>query len=61
MITRYQNTVGSGGPGHEKKEERQAGNANDESCRCKETSALSPRELLRLMMHDLAFWKKEKK
>ncbi len=27
-------------------------------CRCKETSKMSPRELLKLMMKDLAFWKK---
>ncbi len=28
----------------------------DAACRCKETSAMSPRELLQLMMNDLAVW-----
>ena len=35
--------------------------ADDDACRCKETSHMTPRELLRLMMNDLAFWKKAKK
>ena len=34
---------------------------HDDSCRCKETSKMSPQELLKLMMNDLAFWKKTKK
>jgi hypothetical protein len=34
---------------------------HDDACRCKETSAMSPRQLLGLMMRDLAFWKKAKK
>ncbi|MDA8100488.1 MAG: hypothetical protein M0042_12800 [Nitrospiraceae bacterium] len=34
---------------------------HDDTCRCKETSRMSPKELLKLMMNDLAFWKKEKK
>lgn len=32
-----------------------------DDCRCKETSRMSPRELLKLMMSDLAFWKKADK
>jgi hypothetical protein len=32
----------------------------DDPCRCKEVSQLQPRGLLRLMMSDLAFWKKKK-
>jgi hypothetical protein len=32
-----------------------------EACRCKEASNMTPKELLGLMMSDLAFWKKEKK
>jgi hypothetical protein len=35
--------------------------AGDDACRCKKTSEMPPRELLRLMMRDLAFWKKKKK
>ncbi len=57
MITRYQNAV-EPGPGNGKKAEEKV---KDESCRCKETSALSPRELLKLMIRDLAIWKKERK
>lgn len=33
----------------------------DDSCRCKEVSTKTPRELLRLMIGDLSFWKKAKK
>ena len=34
---------------------------HDENCRCKETSKMTPQELLKLMVSDLAFWKKLKK
>ena len=34
---------------------------HDDSCRCKEASTMSPRELLRLMIGDLTFWKKMNK
>lgn len=34
-----------------------AGPMNDIDCRCSEVSRLTPRELLKLMMRDLAFWK----
>ena len=63
MVTRHQGTVHrEGGQGNEKKPaEAQAGAGKDDACRCKETSQMTPRELLKLMMNDLAFWKKEKK
>jgi hypothetical protein len=32
-----------------------------DSCRCKEASTMSPRELLKLMIGDLTFWKKMNK
>ena len=36
--------------------------ANDnDACRCKEASEMTPRQLLGLMMRDLAFWKRAKK
>ncbi len=35
--------------------------AEGENCRCKETSKMSPAELLKLMLNDLAFWKKDGK
>ncbi len=34
---------------------------SEDDCRCKETAGMTPRELLRRMMSDLAFWKKEQK
>lgn len=37
------------------------GSAGEAACRCKETAVMTPRQLLGLMMHDLAFWKKRKK
>ncbi len=62
MITRYQKTVDPGGAGIEKKPaETQAETGKDDACRCKEASEMTPRELLKLMMKDLAFWKKAKK
>ncbi len=63
MIIRYQKTFDPDGPGAGKKvEERQSGAGDgDVTCRCKETSHMTPRELLRLMISDLAFWKKTKK
>ncbi len=33
---------------------------SEESCRCKEVAKKTPGELLRLMIGDLAFWKKGK-
>ncbi len=32
----------------------------EEPCRCKETSEMTPRELINLMIRDLSFWKKKK-
>jgi hypothetical protein len=62
MITRYPKTVDSAAPGKEKKAaEDRARAGKDDDCRCKETSKMTPRELLGLMISDLAFWKKSKK
>ena len=38
-----------------------SGDSGEDSCRCKETADMTPRQLLGLMMRDLAFWKKSKK
>ena len=58
MIIRYPKTSDAGSPGKdEKAAEQQAG----DDCRCKEASQMSPGQLLKLMMSDLAFWKKMKK
>lgn len=32
----------------------------DDACRCKEAAKMTPRQLLKLMMDDLAFWRKGK-
>lgn len=59
MIIRYPKTVDPGRPGKDEKA-AEAGAGKDEDCRCRETSKMSPGELLKLMMSDLAFWKKMK-
>jgi hypothetical protein len=62
MIIRYPKDAGPGRPGKgEQAEETRAGADNDDACRCKATSKMSPGELLKLMMSDLAFWKRMKK
>ncbi len=42
-------------PEKDKPEKQEA----EENCRCKEASKKTPLELLKLMMNDLSFWKKE--
>ncbi|HKN18857.1 MAG TPA: hypothetical protein VJW95_03595 [Dissulfurispiraceae bacterium] len=39
--------------------EKQIEQKAEESCRCKEASKKTPLELLKLMISDLSFWKKE--
>jgi hypothetical protein len=41
-------------------DEQEAGEAGEITCRCKEVSKKTLPELLRLMIKDLAFWKKAK-
>lgn len=62
MIKRHEHTPGQDGPGRGKKAGAagQAG-AGEDACRCRETSKMTPRQLLGLMMSDLAFWKKTAK
>jgi hypothetical protein len=62
MILRYPKTIHDGSQKEEQKTAvSQVEAGKDDACRCKEVSEMSPRELLKLMMHDLAFWKKTKK
>ena len=62
MVIRNLKTHASSGPVNEKKgEDEHLPADHDETCRCRETSEMKPRELLRLMMSDLAFWKRTKK
>jgi hypothetical protein len=53
-------TADIGGPG-KKHEDAEPHAGKDDSCRCKETAKMTPHELLRLMIGDLAFWKKTNK
>jgi hypothetical protein len=60
MITRYPKTLDQDDPKKENITEEvpvEAGNEAD--CRCKEASTMTPRELLKLMISDLALWKKK--
>jgi hypothetical protein len=62
MIIRYPKTVDARTPGKdEKAAESQAGADKDDACRCKEAAEMSPGQLFKLMVSDLAFWKKAKK
>ncbi len=61
MIIRYPKTVDPRKPGKdEKAAESQAGAGKDDACRCKAASEMSPGELFKLMLSDMAFWKKTK-
>jgi hypothetical protein len=63
MVTDYQKTAHLRGPEKERGPEvSQTGAAGkDDACRCKKTSEMSPGELVKLMISDLAFWKKPNK
>ena len=60
MIIRNQKTAHPGRLGKDEKEESLAGTGKGDACRCKEASEMSPGQLLKLMVSDLAFWKKMK-
>jgi hypothetical protein len=62
MIINYSKTVDSDAAGKdEKAAESQVGTEKDDACRCKTASEMSPGQLFKLMVSDLAFWKKAKK
>jgi hypothetical protein len=61
MLIRNPKTADPGRPEKdEKAAESPAGTGKDDACRCKEASEMSPGQLLKLMVRDLAFWKKMK-
>jgi hypothetical protein len=61
MIIRNPKTADPGRPGKdEKAAESPVGTGKDDACRCKEASEMTPGQLLKLMVSDLAFWKKMK-
>lgn len=43
---------------HEKPAKESTADGKEEDCRCKEVSKKTPMELLKLMISDLAIWKK---
>lgn len=62
-MTKYKEP--SAGPGKEvvkkgKLPEQEVNEEQEENCRCKEVAKKTPREMLRLMISDVAFWKKGK-
>jgi hypothetical protein len=62
MIIRYPKDAGPVSPrNNEQAAASLAGMDKDNACRCKEASKMSPGELVKLMISDLAFWKKPKK
>lgn len=62
MVTHFHKTVDPASAGKEKKTATPpAGAGKEDTCRCEEVSEMKPRQLLGLMLSDLAFWKKAKK
>ncbi len=61
MIVRYQKKVNPGVSGNEEKSGKPQAAADNDACRCKETAGMKPRELFKLMISDLSFWKRVKK
>jgi hypothetical protein len=63
MIVRYPKNTGQTGSREEEKTvaPQEGEHVHNDTCRCEETAKMSPRQLLGVMMSDLAFWKKTKK
>ncbi len=62
MAEHVQKNEGPGRPVKALEEaDKQKGTGDHDTCRCKETSKMTPRQLVGLMVSDLAFWKKAKK
>jgi hypothetical protein len=61
MGTNEKKSGQTGGSGDMKEVGEQHTHAIGDICRCKETAVMKPRQLFRLMLDDLSFWKKKKK
>jgi hypothetical protein len=62
MIVPYEKTGGrDDGEKEKKNSEKPDGMNPSETCRCKETSKMTPGELLKLMIKDLASWRRAKR
>jgi hypothetical protein len=55
---KYSGDKGTSSAGRGKPAEQKAEDAGNDSCRCKEVSKKTIPQLLKLMLSDLAFWKK---
>ncbi len=61
MAKHRQGTKGPGkGPVKKSEAGKPAAQGEGEDCRCKEMSKKTPRELLKVAIDDLSFWKKKK-
>ena len=60
MTAQQKHSDGKGKSSAERKKpaEREAGVVGDDSCRCKEVSKKTIPQMLKLMLSDLAFWRK---
>jgi len=57
----YKKTIDQSGSGKEyKTAEGPKRASNDDACRCQEVSEMGPKQLFKLMISDLTFWKKKK-
>lgn len=61
MVTGNRTGADPGAAAKDKGAPSKIGAAGDDACRCEEVSKMTPRQLLGLMLSDLAFWKKPKK
>jgi hypothetical protein len=61
MVARDKEAVVPRGKGNDKRTSEEQAQAAVDACRCKESSTMTPHQLFRRMMSDLAFWKKAKK
>lgn len=55
---RHSDDKGKNSAEMEKSAQREAGDVSEDSCRCKEVSKKTIPQMLKLMLSDLAFWKK---
>ena len=60
MTNRQRKSAGDNSKSLEKKGNHQKGKTVGENCRCEEVSKKTVPELFRIMVRDLAFWKKGK-
>lgn len=62
MIAKYDKNIGLPSPETEERSAQgRVRHGTEDICRCKEVSLMKPPKLFKLMVNDLAFWKKKKK